>query len=84
MLNIARFKEAFVGPYAVFFRFVRFEVEDRSRIWFWHDVWVGDKTLKEALTVLFNIAHFKEAFVGPYAVFEWHMLVECCLHQFHA
>lgn len=35
-----------------FSRFVRYGVGDELKIWFWHDVWCGDRTLKEAFPTL--------------------------------
>lgn len=42
---------------------------DGSRIRFWHDVWVGDKTLKKVFSVLFSIARFKKASVADHMQF---------------
>jgi hypothetical protein len=39
-------------------------VGDQFRIQFWHDVWIGDRTLMEAFLVLFSIACSKEALVA--------------------
>lgn len=50
-------------------RFVWFEVGDGSRIRFWHDVYCGDQTFKEALPVLFSIARHKEALVAYHVQF---------------
>jgi hypothetical protein len=47
-----------------FSKFVRFEVGDGSKVWFWHDVWCEDHTLKEAFLMLFAIACFMEALVA--------------------
>jgi hypothetical protein len=38
-------------------------VGDESKIWFGQDLRVGDMTLKEAFSMLFSIAHFKEALI---------------------
>jgi len=45
----------------VFSRCIRYEVDDESKIRFWHDAWCGDQPLKEAFLVLFGIAHCMEA-----------------------
>jgi hypothetical protein len=52
-----------------FSRFVRFEVWNKAKIHFWHKVWYGDQTLKEAFPVLFSIAQFKEALVANHMLF---------------
>lgn len=49
-----------------FSKFVIFEVEDESKIRFRHDVRSGDHNLKTTFSVLFSIAHYKEASVGDY------------------
>jgi hypothetical protein len=36
----------------------------RSKIRFWHDLWCGDKALKEAFLDLYGIACAKDAFVA--------------------
>jgi hypothetical protein len=41
-----------------------FEVGDATRISFWHDLWVGDMTLKAAFPALFGIAAAKDASVA--------------------
>jgi hypothetical protein len=51
------------------FKFVRFGMGDRSKIRFWHYVWCGDQTLKEAFSVSFNIVRFKEALVAEHMLF---------------
>jgi hypothetical protein len=48
----------------MFFRFVRFEVGDRDKVRFWHDVWCGNQTLKATFLVLFNITHSKETLMA--------------------
>jgi hypothetical protein len=47
-----------------FSRFTRFVVGDGSKISFWHDLWCGDTTLKEAFPALFGIARLKDAVVA--------------------
>jgi hypothetical protein len=47
-----------------FSRFTRFVVGDDSKISFWHDLWRGDTTLKEAFPALFGIACLKDAVVA--------------------
>jgi hypothetical protein len=47
-----------------FSSYTRFEVEDATRISFWHDLWVGDMTLKAAFPALFGIAAAKDASVA--------------------
>jgi hypothetical protein len=39
-----------------FFRFVRYEVGDGSKIKFWHNLWCGDLHLKVTFSELFSIA----------------------------
>ena len=39
-----------------FKQFISFDVGDGSRVSFWHDVWCGDRTLKEMYPALFAIA----------------------------
>jgi hypothetical protein len=41
--------------------FFRFDVGDRDRTKFWHDLWCADTILKEAFPALFDIAHAKDA-----------------------
>lgn len=53
-------------------RFVRFEIGDWSRISFWHEMWVADRTLKEAFPVFFSFAHFKEASIPNHLQFSNH------------
>jgi hypothetical protein len=48
---------------------VWFEVGDGSRIRFWHDVYCGDQTFKEAFPVWFSIACHKEALVADHVQF---------------
>jgi hypothetical protein len=43
--------------------YTRFEVGDGTRINFWHDLWVGNMTLKAAFLALFGIAAAKDAVV---------------------
>jgi hypothetical protein len=38
-------------------------VGDGSKIIFWHDLWCGDTTLKEAFPALFSIARLTDAVV---------------------
>lgn len=44
----------------------RFEVENGSKIRFWHDQWCGDMALKEVFPVLFGIAYKKDASVADH------------------
>lgn len=46
-----------------------FEVGDGSRIRFWHDVYCGDQTFKEAFLVWFSIACHKETSVADHVQF---------------
>jgi hypothetical protein len=43
----------------------RFEVDDGSKIRFWH-VWCEDQTLKVAFPELFRIAHFKDVYIADH------------------
>jgi hypothetical protein len=36
-------------------------VGDSSKVSFWHDLWCGDMTLKEAFPKLYGIAYAKDA-----------------------
>jgi hypothetical protein len=42
-------------------RHIRFQVGDGSKVRFWHDLWCGDMTLKDAFPILFGIACAKDA-----------------------
>jgi hypothetical protein len=55
--NIRKGWDAFSG-------FVRFEVGDRVRTKFWHDLWCGNTILKEAFPVLFGSARAKDASIA--------------------
>jgi hypothetical protein len=46
----------------------RFILGHGSRIRFWHDVWCGEMTLKEAFPILYGIAHDKDALVTAHLV----------------
>lgn len=48
----------------------RFILGHVSRIRFWHDVWCGEMTLKEAFPVLYGIARDKDALVATHMVSE--------------
>jgi hypothetical protein len=39
------------------------KVGDGARTKFWHDLWCGDRVLKEAFPILFGIARMKDASV---------------------
>jgi hypothetical protein len=55
----------------------RFILGHESRIRFWHDVWCGEMTLKEAFSVLYGIARDKDALIvahllpGNGSLFQW-------------
>jgi hypothetical protein len=49
-----------------FFRLVKFDVGNGSRIKFWHDVWCGEVALHELYPDLFRLARNKEALVAHY------------------
>jgi hypothetical protein len=44
-----------------FSRFIKYEVGDKGRTRFWHDLWCGDTVLKEVFPDLFGIARVKDA-----------------------
>jgi hypothetical protein len=46
----------------------RFILGHGLRIRFWHDVWYGEMTLKEAFPVLYGIACYKDALVAAHLV----------------
>lgn len=46
------------------FSHTRFEMGDGSKIRFWHDVWHGEKALKEAFLNLYSSACVKDASVA--------------------
>jgi hypothetical protein len=41
-------------------------VRDRSNIRFWHDLWCGDRALKEYFPILYSIAHVQDASMADY------------------
>lgn len=47
-----------------FYRFIRFDVGDGSKIKFWYDVWCGDQALTAGFLELYSISRFKEASVA--------------------
>jgi hypothetical protein len=47
-----------------FHNFVRFEVGVGSHVSFWHDLWCGDRSLKQCFPVLFSIVRNKDARVA--------------------
>jgi hypothetical protein len=50
--------------WGIFFGLSRLEVGDGARTKFWHDLWCGDRVLKEAFPILFGIARMKDASVA--------------------
>lgn len=48
----------------VFYRHTRFMVGDGSRIRFWHDIWHGDRALKDTFLIVYRIACRQEASVA--------------------
>ena len=66
------------GPYRVgvwkcirrwwrgFAHHLRYDIEDGSTVFFWHDVWCGERHLKFVFPELFNIACNKDAWVEEY------------------
>jgi hypothetical protein len=48
----------------ILFGFARFEVGDRVRTKFWHDLWCTDAVLKKVFSDLFGIARVKDASVA--------------------
>jgi hypothetical protein len=46
-----------------FRNFVRFDVRVGSHVSFWHDLWCGDRSLKQYFPVLFSIVRNKDATV---------------------
>jgi hypothetical protein len=55
--NIRKGWETFLG-------YIRFKVGDGTMISFWHDLWVGNMTLKATFSALFGIAAAKDASVA--------------------
>jgi hypothetical protein len=47
----------------------KFEVGDSPKVNFWHDLWCGDMTLKDAFPYLFGIACTKDASVAAHLEF---------------
>ena len=86
------------GPYGVgvwkhiwrgwegFSRFIKFGVGDGSHIRFWHDIWCGEQSLKEAFPELFQIVSNKEAWVKDYMqmvnnVIQWNVPFSRAVHD---
>ena len=46
---------------------LQYDVEDGTKIWFWHDLWQGEATFKERYPDLFLIRRDSEATVADYA-----------------
>jgi hypothetical protein len=61
-----------VGPleweWGVFSRFVRYEVGNRSKIMFCHDLWCGEQPLKVTFLELFSILRCLEAWVADHVL----------------
>jgi hypothetical protein len=54
------------GTGGVFSSHVRYVVGNGFKIRFWHDIWCGDQTLKEAFLDMFNSACVKDALVADH------------------
>ena len=52
-----------------FSKFVRYEVADGTKVWFWHDVWCGEQPLKFSFSELFTISLDKDAWVVDHLQF---------------
>lgn len=64
-----------------FYRFIRFDVGDGSKIKFWYDVWCRDQALTADFLELYSISRFKEASVADDLQFSnRHFTVEYHLH----
>jgi hypothetical protein len=48
----------------VFYNFTSVEVGDGSRTRFWHDIWCGDRPLKDSFPELFCLARNRDAMVA--------------------
>ena len=64
----------------------RLVLGDGSWIWFWHDRWCGDMTLKEEFPVLYSIAHEKDASVAANVDFlggapQWNVIFSREVHD---
>ena len=53
----------------VFKSFVRFDVRNGVRVFFWHDTWCGDQPLKVQFPNLFKLARLRDATVHD--VYSW-------------
>jgi hypothetical protein len=56
--------------WSLFCSHTRFILGHESRIRFWHDLWCGEMTLKEAFPVLYGIARDKDAHVAAHMASE--------------
>jgi hypothetical protein len=56
--------EIYKKGWETFSKFVRYEVDDGSKVSFWHDEWCGDLPLKISCLDLFSIACSKEAWLA--------------------
>ena len=86
------------GPYGVslwkyirrgwdhLFPFLSFKVGNEEKVWFWHDIWCGDRSLRVVYPGLFSIAGNRDASVANLmsyknGVLHWELTFACNVHD---